>query len=60
MSRMEPLKAGNIYVEYSRDESACHAAHALHGRGYGNAKVSVAFVSPRFYLKHFGRESAAV
>ena len=46
---------GHIYVEYSREESACQAAHALKGRSFGERKVEVVFVSPRLYFKYFGK-----
>lgn len=46
---------GHIYVEYSREESACLAAHALKGRTYGQQKVEVVYISPRLYFKYFGK-----
>ena len=46
---------GHIYVEYSREESACQAAHALKGRIFGQQKVEVVFISPRVYYKYFGK-----
>eukprot|EP00850_Spirogloea_muscicola_P015341 SM000116S24262 [mRNA] locus=s116:329128:346415:- [translate_table: standard] len=44
---------GNVYVEYSREESACRAAHALLGRSYGTGVVATGYVSLRFYQKAF-------
>jgi len=54
---LEPLKIGHIYIEYSRIESACQAAHALQGRQFGQLKVEAMYVSPRLYYKYFGRGS---
>eukprot|EP00850_Spirogloea_muscicola_P004922 SM000022S07136 [mRNA] locus=s22:90406:102480:+ [translate_table: standard] len=44
---------GHVYVEYSREESACRAAHALLGRSYGTGVVATGYVSLRFYQKAF-------
>lgn len=46
---------GRVYVEYSREESACQAAHALHGRNFGHRAVAVAYFSMRAYQKRFGK-----
>eukprot|EP00850_Spirogloea_muscicola_P001777 SM000006S19542 [mRNA] locus=s6:1389202:1406508:+ [translate_table: standard] len=43
----------NVYVEYSREESACRAAHALLGRSYGTGVVATGYVPLRFYQKAF-------
>lgn len=54
---LEPLGIGHIYIEYSRIESACQAAHALRGRQFGPLKVEAMYVSPRLYFKYFGKRS---
>ena len=54
-NELDILKMGHIYVEYSREESACQAAHALKGRTFGQRKVDVVYVSPKTYFKYFGK-----
>ncbi|CAK9262831.1 unnamed protein product [Sphagnum jensenii] len=44
---------GRLYVEFSREETACQAAHTLHGRMYGNHKVVVCYFPVRLYQKKF-------
>lgn len=44
---------GRVYVEYTREECACLAAHALHGRLYGDRKVVCGYFPLRLYQKRF-------
>ncbi|KAJ6851980.1 uncharacterized protein M6B38_257185 [Iris pallida] len=51
----EVFEPGCVLVEFSRKESACVAAHCLHGRLYGERMVSVAYVPHDLYLSRFPR-----
>lgn len=44
---------GRVYVEFTREECACKAAHALHGRLYGDRTVIVAYFPLKMYQKRF-------
>lgn len=47
------LHVGKVYVEFSREESACQAAHALHGRTFAGRKVWVSYFPLKVYQKKF-------
>ncbi|XP_021899562.1 splicing factor U2af large subunit B isoform X1 [Carica papaya] len=46
-------EAGCVFVEYGRTESACMAAHCLHGRLFANQVVSVEYVPLDDYHARF-------
>lgn len=52
---VEPWRLGRVYVEFSREESARKAAHALHGRLYDGRRVTCAFFPLRWYQRKFGK-----
>ncbi|KAG6542559.1 hypothetical protein Mapa_016030 [Marchantia paleacea] len=47
------LNVGKVYVEFSREESACQAAHALHGRTFAGRKVLVSYFPLKVYQTKF-------
>ncbi|GBG63711.1 hypothetical protein CBR_g39253 [Chara braunii] len=49
----DELGVGKVFVEFTREESARKAAHALQGRLYGGRKVSVAYFPLELYQKQF-------
>lgn len=51
----EFLDVGSIFIEFSREEAACLAAHALHGRTYGTRKVITSYFPHSMYQKIFPR-----
>lgn len=44
---------GRVYVEFTREECACIAAHALHGRLYANRPVIAGYFPLKMYQKKF-------
>ncbi|KAH7292416.1 hypothetical protein KP509_29G067000 [Ceratopteris richardii] len=44
---------GRVYVEFTREECACVAAHALHGRLYGRRPVIAGYFPLKLYQKKF-------
>lgn len=44
---------GRVYIEFTREESTCKAAHALHGRLYGDRKVIAGYFPLKLYQKRF-------
>ena len=52
-SVVERWRLGRVYVEFSREESACRAAHALEGRTFKGRKVTCAYLSLRLYQRKF-------
>lgn len=54
----EFLDLGSIFIEFSREEAACLAAHALHGRLYGTRKVITSYFPYSMYRKIFPRGNA--
>ena len=53
VTEFDNLHNGRLYVEFSREEIACQAAHALHGRKFANHKVIVCYFPVRLYQKKF-------
>lgn len=51
----EFLEVGSIFIEFSREEAACLAAHTLHGRLYGIRKVIASYFPHSVYQKIFPR-----
>lgn len=51
----EEGKLGRVYVEFTREETACAAAHVLHGRLFGDRKVFVSYFPVKLYQKWFGK-----
>jgi hypothetical protein len=54
-SAEDPEGVGKLYVEFSREESAIKAAHALHNRVYNQKRVGVAYLPVRVYQKLYGK-----
>ncbi|CAM6128190.1 unnamed protein product [Calypogeia fissa] len=44
---------GKVFVEFSTEESACQAAHALHGRLFDGHKVAVSYFPLKLYQERF-------
>ncbi|KAH7404548.1 hypothetical protein KP509_15G031000 [Ceratopteris richardii] len=44
---------GKVFVEFTREECACQAAHALHGRLYANRPVIAGYYPLNMYQKKF-------
>lgn len=44
---------GRVYVEFSREEFTCQAAHSLHERMYGDRKVVAGYFPLKLYQKKF-------
>ncbi|MCO5563459.1 hypothetical protein L7F22_017101 [Adiantum nelumboides] len=44
---------GRVYVEFTREEVCCIAAHALHGRLYANRPVTAGYFPLKMYQKKF-------
>ena len=51
----EEETSGRVYVEFTREETACAAAHVLHGRVYGERKVFVRYFPVKLYQKRYGK-----
>ena len=51
----EEESLGRVYVEFTREETACAAAHVLHGRVYGERKVFVRYFPVKLYQKRYGK-----
>ncbi|KAL2635598.1 hypothetical protein R1flu_007077 [Riccia fluitans] len=50
---VDTLNVGRVYVEFSREDSACQAAHSLHGRTFGGRMVTVSYFPLKMYQKKF-------
>eukprot|EP00249_Psilotum_nudum_P015473 c25344_g2_i1 orf=181-1392(-) len=46
-------QVGMVYVEFSREECACQAAHNLHGRMYADRKIVAHYFPLKLYQKRF-------
>ncbi|KAJ7547317.1 hypothetical protein O6H91_08G079900 [Diphasiastrum complanatum] len=57
-AEFESLHLGRVYVEFSREESACQAAHALHGRAYGDQNVFIRYFPLEIYHSKIWKKSA--
>ncbi|KAL3683719.1 hypothetical protein R1sor_001741 [Riccia sorocarpa] len=53
------LDVGRVYVEFSREESACQAAHNLHGRTFSGRMVTASYFPVKKYQKKFQKDFAA-
>ncbi|KAL6648833.1 hypothetical protein ACP70R_013057 [Stipagrostis hirtigluma subsp. patula] len=49
------FEPGSVLVEFMRKEAACMAAHALHGRRFGNRAVSAGYAPHDLYLQKYPR-----
>lgn len=51
----DPEGVGKIFVEFSREESAVKAAHALHNRVFNGKRVAVGYLPVKLYQKLYGK-----
>ena len=52
---VEAWRVGRVYVEFSREDSCCRAAHMLHGRQYAGKTVACGYLPLRQYQRKFGK-----